>query len=84
MIDIYDCIESAAIVTTFNMINYIIKTGGAEKALEKYVDLDKCFREKLGRVQSNVSKKVSETVVKIWAASVLRSYNEPNESEDSE
>lgn len=84
MIDIYDYIESEAIVTTFDMINYISEIAEAEEAPGKIEALEKDFREKLDRVQSSVSKKVSETVTKIWKASVFRSGNEPNESEESE
>lgn len=84
MIDIYDYIESAAIVTTFDVLHYISEIAEAEEAPGKIEALEKDFREKLDRVQSSVSKKASETVPRISLASALRSYNESNESKESE
>ncbi len=84
MVELYHYIDSVAIVTTFDMLHYISETAEAEEAPGKIEALEKDFREELGRVKNNASKKVSKTVFKIFMVSLLRAFDELNESNESE
>lgn len=84
MIDIYDYIESAGIVTIFDMLDYIIETAEAEEVPKRFEAMEKDFREDFQRLQNKISKKVFETLCAIGSASLCRAFDELSESKESE